>query len=35
MIKIQKGNSTNNYKGSKQIFSKGSNTIEIVFTTSY
>ena len=35
MIKIQKGNSTNNYRGSKQSFSKSGSTIEIVFTTSY
>jgi hypothetical protein len=35
MINIQKGNSTNNYKGSKQSFSKEGNDIEIIFTANY
>lgn len=35
IIKIQKGNSTSNYKGSKQSFSKSGDTIEVIFTTNY
>ncbi len=35
ILKIEEGNKTNSYKGSKQHFSKGGNSIEIYFTAYY
>lgn len=35
MLKIEEGNSTRNYKGSKQSFSRGGKSIEVIFTTNY
>lgn len=35
LLNLEKGNSTKNYKGSAQDFTKGGNTIEIVFKAYY
>ena len=35
LVNISKGNSTNNYRGAKQTFSRSGQDVEIIFTTSY